>query len=148
MGDTEVGTAAVEIFDRGCNCAEAVLQSLAQALEIDCGCAPRIASGFGAGFGKQGSVCGAVSGGIMAIGLKHGRNDIDDDPRSRVYPLVAKFMDEFKQEFGTYNCGELTGCDLMTPEGNSKFVEMNLKETLCAKAVAFAAASAYRLLSE
>jgi C_GCAxxG_C_C family probable redox protein len=45
-------------------------------LESDC--IPRIATGFGGGIGKQGEVCGAVSGGVMVIGLLRGRTQSDD----------------------------------------------------------------------
>ncbi len=37
-----------------------------------------IATAFGAGIGRQGSVCGAVTGGIIAINLKYGRTKAED----------------------------------------------------------------------
>jgi len=39
----------------------------------------KIATPFGGGIGRRGSVCGAVSGTIMAIGLKYGRMESDED---------------------------------------------------------------------
>ncbi|MCP5004951.1 MAG: C_GCAxxG_C_C family protein [Planctomycetes bacterium] len=33
----------------------------------------KAATGFGTGFGGKGSTCGAVTGPIMAVGLKYGR---------------------------------------------------------------------------
>ena len=50
------------------------MESLVQALELECSCVPRIATGFGGGMGRCGEVCGAVTGAIMAIGMVLGRD--------------------------------------------------------------------------
>ncbi len=44
-------------------------------LEFENTAIPKIASGFAGGIGNSGAVCGAVAGGVMAIGLKLGRAD-------------------------------------------------------------------------
>ena len=50
------------------NCAQSVVMSFAEAAGIDEETAYRFAAGFGGGM-KRGSTCGAVIGGIMALGL-------------------------------------------------------------------------------
>lgn len=50
------------------NCAQSVLIPFCRDLGIDAVWATRVASNFGAGM-KNGSVCGAVTGGLMALGL-------------------------------------------------------------------------------
>jgi C_GCAxxG_C_C family probable redox protein len=39
---------------------------------------PKIATGFASGIGRKGSICGALAGAIMAIGLRYGRNAVED----------------------------------------------------------------------
>ncbi len=56
-----------------------------------------------------GSVCGAVTGGIMAIGLKHGGLG----PASmKTAIMVRDFADRFKAQHKSVNCPDLTGFDL------------------------------------
>jgi hypothetical protein len=47
-------------------------------LEIKDSLVPRLATGFGGGIGRKGSLCGAFTGSIMAIGMKMGRTDPKD----------------------------------------------------------------------
>jgi len=66
---------AEELFRKGdFYCSEAVISSIKNNFEIDM---PdemiAMASGFPIGIGKSKCVCGAVSGGIMAIGYFFGR---------------------------------------------------------------------------
>ncbi len=63
-------------FDRGeFFCSEAVVHTINQLLgnpfpqEVT-----KLASGFPIGLGKSGCLCGAVSGGSMALGMVYGRN--------------------------------------------------------------------------
>lgn len=59
----------------GYNCAQAVLFSFCDDLGFDQDTALRLACGFGAGMARKQEVCGAVAGGILAIGFKHGRGE-------------------------------------------------------------------------
>ncbi len=54
--------------DRHYNCAQSVLIPFAKEAGIDEEDAYKIASGFGSGM-KSGSVCGAITGGVMALGI-------------------------------------------------------------------------------
>ena len=47
---------------------KAVPLAISDWLEIRNELIPKISTGFGAGLGGHGSVCGAISGGIMALG--------------------------------------------------------------------------------
>lgn len=55
------------------NCAQSVLIPFAADAGIDEEAAFRVAANFGGGM-KMGSVCGAVTGGLMALGLRPGRS--------------------------------------------------------------------------
>lgn len=68
----------------------------------------KVSAGFGGGM-YLGSVCGAVTGGIMAIGLKHGGLG----PASMKTALMVRdFTDRFKAQHKSINCPDLTGFDL------------------------------------
>ena len=75
--------------------------------------AVKVASGFGGGM-YLGSVCGAVTGGIMAIGLKHGGTDKASS--AEVTRRVRELADRFKAQHKSINCPELTGVDVSNPE--------------------------------
>jgi C_GCAxxG_C_C family probable redox protein len=65
-------------------------------------------------------MCGAVSGGIMAIGLFLGRNS-PAEGNQLCYEAVKSFMESFSAQFGELNCQKLTGVHLGTPEGQAQF---------------------------
>ena len=76
---------AGELFDRGNNCTQAVLQAVAGRKDPDL---IAMAAGFGGGIGDSGCLCGAITGGVMALGL-NGRADQSG-------PLIKAFKAEFK----------------------------------------------------
>ncbi len=55
------------LFDGGYNCAQAVLQATTGRSDPEL---LAMAEVFGSGIGESGCLCGAVTGGIMALGLK------------------------------------------------------------------------------
>jgi C_GCAxxG_C_C family probable redox protein len=88
---------------------------------------PKIATGFCGGVSRTCGMCGAVSGGIIAISLFTGRRSPEDSVL-KTYEPVQKLVDRFAAEFGSTNCKELTGCDLGTDEGQNQFKANNLIE--------------------
>jgi len=138
---------ALERFAEKFNCAEATLMGVASAEGLDCNCIPRIATGFGGGIGGWGEVCGALTGAVMAFGLKYGRESAEDtDSKNAVGALVRKLFEAFEKEYGTVRCYELTECDMRTPEGMAQAKERDLHNSFCPKFVAFAAEEAQRLI--
>jgi C_GCAxxG_C_C family probable redox protein len=104
---------AVDIFNSGFNCAQSVLASHCEELDLPETTAKKIACGFGGGIGYLGEVCGAVTGAIMLIGLKYGKHtESDNEAKEKTYNLVKKFTDSFKKEFGSIHCPELLKYDL------------------------------------
>ncbi len=59
-----------------------------------------MASGFPVGIGGSKCVCGAVSGGIMALGLFFGRTQPGDPKIGKMMGLAAELHDWFKVESG------------------------------------------------
>ena len=124
---------ALEKFLAGYNCAQAVLFSFCEELGFDRDAGLRLACGFGAGMARKQEVCGAISGGILAIGLKHGRGEGQDRaPTEATYAKVRELMSRFESKHGTCICRSLLeGCDLNTPEGQRFFKENDLLNSTC-----------------
>ena len=60
---------AVELFEKGYNCSQAVFCAFADEFGFDEETAMRISIGFGGGFGRLREVCGAFSACTMLAGL-------------------------------------------------------------------------------
>ncbi len=103
-----------------------MLQAVAEHCGIDSPLVPKIATGFCSGVSRTNGMCGAVSGGIMALGLVLGRESsnvtVDD-----AYSKVQEFLNSFELQYGARNCIELTGCDLSTGEGRERFKKEGMK---------------------
>jgi len=128
---------AEEKFLAGYNCAQAVLYSFSDALGIDKDFTLKTACGFGAGMARKQEICGAVSGGILAIGLKHGRGERDDKTQTEAaYRKVRELLSRFESAHGSCHCRALlNGCDLNTPAGQQHFKDNNLLRKTCVPCV-------------
>ena len=90
---------------------------------------PRLASGFGGGIGLKGSLCGALTGSVMAIGMKSGRTDPKDRGAAlKVYEKCRQFWDKFEKQFGSPNCYNLIGHHLDNPEENKRWLASGGRE--------------------
>lgn len=120
-------------FQEGFNCAQAVMYSFCDELHIEKETALKLACGFGAGMGRKEEVCGAVTGGIIAIGCKYGRGEKDDLAATELtYTKTRELMDAFALKHGSFSCRNLlNGCDLATEEGRKYFNRNNLRNSIC-----------------
>lgn len=93
----------------------------------------KIACGFGAGMARKEEVCGAISGGILVLGLRYGRGSNDDRSATEAtYLKTRALMDLFSTKHGTFICRELlNGCELTTEEGQKCFKENELLKKTC-----------------
>ena len=100
-------------FEKGFHCAPAILSTYSEQFGLDKALALKIACGFGAGIGRMGRTCGAVTGALMVIGLKHGQVNLADQESSQsTYTLVKEFINRFTTIHGSIECKELIGYDL------------------------------------
>jgi C_GCAxxG_C_C family probable redox protein len=120
-----------------------VLLAVCQEFDIKNEIIPRIASCFGGGIGNTGSVCGAVIGAVMAIGLMNQRGQSLED-WLRVAAIAQEFRKRFEAEMETIICQELTGADFTTEEGREQFMNSDVPQTVCITAVGLA----YRLVMD
>ena len=116
---------AVLKFKDGYNCSQSVLVTFAEELQLDRNVALKIANGFGGGMGRTQEVCGAVSGGIMVLGLLFGRGENEGKEKQEfLYSKVQELINEFTKIESTVNCKDLlSGCNLLTESGQKQFKE-------------------------
>jgi C_GCAxxG_C_C family probable redox protein len=128
---------AMELFLAGYNCAQSVLYACAPELGLDDETALKIATGLGAGMARCGQVCGAVSGGIMALSLKYGRGERQNPmAMEQTYQKTQELMAGFEKQHGSCLCRVLLqGCDLRTAEGQRHFNEHDLLHKTCVPCV-------------
>lgn len=123
---------AASYFKGDYNCSQSVLLTMQEYYGIRRNrLIPKIATAFGAGIGRRGSLCGALTGAIMAIGLKHGTNGTALAEKEKAYEIALKFYDEFAKECGSPFCRELIGYDLTSPEERDKLRKSNVREEKC-----------------
>ena len=117
--------ASIAYFDSGFGCAESVLKAIAEYKGIQSKLIPRIATGFCGGLARTNGMCGAVTGGVLALNLVLGRDRADQDKEAN-YEAIQKFMGNFVKRFEDVICPSLIGVDLSTEEGQKAFSDKNI----------------------
>ena len=85
----------------------------------------------------------------MALGLKFGKGIHDsDDCKMRTYEISNRFLNEFKEKYGSINCIDLIKADMHTDEGKKKMKEENTHETICKPIVLDAVNMVDKILSD
>ncbi len=107
-----------------------MLLAVAEKHNIQSEVIPGIASGFCGGMSRTAGLCGALVGGVMALGMLYGRKSSDDSPK-RIYALSERLVRDFEKQLGSRNCSEILGCDISTREGEAEFKAKNLMKTVC-----------------
>jgi len=119
---------AVEYFKNGYNCSQSVLLAMFEHWNSNNELVPKIATAFGGGIGRCGSLCGALTGGVMALSAKYGTNEPLIEKRLRSYELAKQFYEQFELQNGSVFCRELIGYDLSKPEQAKKARESKTEE--------------------
>ena len=129
---------AVEQFDRGYNCAEAILLALAPGAMVE---PQRAGTAFGGGIARRGLTCGCLTGCAVAVGLRLGRTSPDDkDTKELVYRVVNDVFRRVEEEFGTLECRKLTGLDFNQENPQAELDRVHAE--VCTKLVRFVADAA------
>ncbi len=103
-------------FEKGFSCAPSVLSTYSEQFGLEKELALKIACGFAGGIGRTGRTCGAVTGAVMVIGLKHGQADVaNEESRQETHKLVKDFINRFTALHGSIECRQLIGYDLSNP---------------------------------
>jgi C_GCAxxG_C_C family probable redox protein len=141
------------------NCAQCTLVAIMEASGFNNDELAKASSGFAGGIGGMQSVCGALTGGALALGLKYGR-DVSylDGPaeaalkkQEESIEQVARLVKWFEREFGSIICLELrklhmgTELSLGVPWQNEWADQLGMK-TRCADIAARTALRTLRML--
>lgn len=105
MDKKQVEQKTFALFQDGFNCAEAISIAIVEC----CGegrvkYTPKVASAFGGGIGgTKCETCGALTGGVIALGWLFGRTEPDAD-KQNLYALATEFRSRFLDMFGSTEC--------------------------------------------
>ena len=117
----KVQSEAEQLFRSGTYfCSEAVLQTINELLGKPYDeSIVKLASGFPIGMGKAQCLCGAVSGGQMALGIVYGR--VEGEPmQDKMFDISKKLHDYIIDEYKSTCCRVITrkwqGDDFKSPE--------------------------------
>lgn len=129
---------AIENF-KSLNCAQSVLLTYAEDVNLDKNTALSVAQGFGSGM-ILGETCGAVTGAYMVLGLKIRREGKTiQDIKTESKANMGRFNELFLERHGSLQCKKLLGIDLSIAEGMQQARDKGLFDTICAKLVGSAA---------
>mgnify|MGYP000548419695 CR=1 FL=1 len=132
MEKTDKSEQAAAYMRQGWNCSQSVVLAFAEEAGLTREAALRAAAGFGGGVGRTGNLCGAVSGAVMVIGLRHGAVSPEDKAaKEQTYRLVQEFMRRFQERFGALDCPALLGYDLRDPAEAQKARDAGLFYDRC-----------------
>ena len=128
--------AAVSCFKKGFNCSQAVFFVFGSDFGMDTDTAHRVACAFGGGLAGSGETCGAVTGALMALGLKYGMTDPGNQPaKEETYAYAKRFLQEFASRHHSTRCRDLLGRDITTPAERAQAKADGLFETVCPRFV-------------
>ena len=108
MKPEERAEKAAAYFKEGYNCAQSVVLSFADELEIEPKTLAKLASSFGGGMGRLREVCGAVSGMFMVYGLLCGYDSPEEDEeKSDNYQAIQAMASAFQGIHGSIVCRDI-----------------------------------------
>lgn len=106
---------AVKRHDRGYNCCQAVACALAEELGYEEQIIFGAGEGFGAGMGGMQCTCGALSGAVMAAGMKNSGRNAERLTKGSTYQLSRQMAEKFQEKNGSVVCKELKGLETGKP---------------------------------
>jgi C_GCAxxG_C_C family probable redox protein len=128
---------ALDYFRNKFNCSQAVFTVFGTEYGLSEDDSLRIGCSFGGGMGRQQYTCGAVTGALMALGLKYGKalND-SEEKKQETYSKTREFFRRFTELDGSVNCKVLLeGLDMNDPEDHKIIMERKLFDINCEKYV-------------
>jgi C_GCAxxG_C_C family probable redox protein len=135
---------AVARFEGKLSCSQSVFSAFAGRLGLDEQTAIKIASPFGGGVARQGQVCGAVTGALMALGLARGSST--PEGKETIYKISQEFLRLFQEKQGTILCRDLIGYDISDAADYEKARRAGVFTSICPVIVRQAAEITAQLL--
>ena len=106
-------------------CAQVIVQTFLDVFEEDNTPVSMASSPFAAGLALTGNNCGALIGGLMALGLVYGRKDLKEGMPGILAGIrpMRKLVRYFEETYKNPNCRDITGTDLADPEKSTAYFE-------------------------
>ncbi len=121
---------------------------LGEDLSYDLDQAAKMATPFGGGVARRGTICGALVGGAMALGFCYGRTKAEEkDKREKAYQKVQEMLGAFEEEFNAIQCRQLINLNLLDPTDRQRYQNMKVRDR-CVQFIASAIENVRRLLRE
>lgn len=110
----EVAQKAIQYEQEYHCCSQATLLALQEALGLEDELALKAASSLCGGVALSGNTCGALSAGVMIMGMKQGRGDLKEGFESVMKAMLPanKLVRWFEAEYGTTVCHEISGMEV------------------------------------
>ena len=131
---------AVAMFVDGYSCAQSLLAVYGPSLGVEREAALRLAAPLGGGLARTDGPCGAATGAVLVLGLKHGHTHPDDEAGADfIRNLTQTFLSRYAAIKGSTLCTEILGANLSLPGGKEKVEAEGLSAKSCPDAVRTAA---------
>jgi C_GCAxxG_C_C family probable redox protein len=139
---------AVQLFDNGLNCSQAILTAFGEPYGVDPESAKKLGRPWGGGVGRTGQICGAVTGAVALLGYAQNGAQDEAEARNDICASIQEIIRRFEERNGSSVCRELLGADFSTKEGQRRIKEEMLVKKLCPKFVEDAGAILAELLKD
>lgn len=119
-------------MEEGYNCSQVVMMHFLDKIGLDLETATKISQPFELGH-YTGQTCGAVTSGLMVIGLVKG--GMDDESKVDLIKTAHLFRTKFEEKMKSINCKEMLGMNVN--EGNNIAIafEEGKIQTICPQAI-------------
>ena len=126
---------AVERFKQGYGCAQSVFTVYCPPGVMDEKDALKMSTFLGGGICASGTgPCGAASGALLALSMKHGMSDPNaKEAKEKTYALGQTLLTRFEERLGARTCNGVLGVPNGSPEHKEKAQE--IRATRCVAAV-------------
>ena len=95
-------------------CSQATMLALQETLGLEDELTLKATSSVCGGMALSGNTCGALSAGIMIMGMKYGRGDLKEGFTNVMKGMLpaAKLVKWFEKEYGTVMCRDISGFEM------------------------------------
>lgn len=110
----EAGRKAYEYEKQHHCCSQATLRALQEILGLEDPLALKAASTMCGGVALSGQTCGALSAGVMAIGMQRGRQNLEEGFEAVLRAMLPanRLVRWFESEYGSTLCRTISGLEL------------------------------------
>jgi C_GCAxxG_C_C family probable redox protein len=128
------------MFVDGFSCAQSLLAVYGPPLGVEREAALRLAAPLGGGMSRTDGPCGAATGALLVLGLKHGHTHPDDEAGAeRIRILTQDFLRRYDERKGSTMCTDILGHNLSLPGVAEQVKAGGLSKEPCPRAVRAAA---------